>query len=439
HPRTIFRGIAKLPPAHYAVYRDGRLELGCYWQPDFNREEDRPYEEYVDELRQTLSDSVEARLQSEVPLGAFLSGGVDSTVIVGLMQRLSGEPVRTFSIGFPVAEYDETRYARIAAEAFGTVHQEFQVEPCAVEVLDELVWHYDEPFADSSAVPTWYVSRLTREHVTVALTGDGGDELFIGYPRYQAVRLGEHFDRLPSALRRILAGRYWQRLPSSPRQKAKLRRWKRFVEVLGQSPVRRYLDWISIFNEARRGELYSEEFVARLPDADPIELLWSAAARAAGRDPVTMISLTDLVTYLPCDLMTKVDIASMAHGLECRQPFLDHRLVELAMRIPVRYKFRRGRGKRILLDAFADLVPRAIRRRKKMGFGVPLDAWFRGPLAGFARDVLLDPRTTSRGHFRPEVVSSLLEDHQSGRFDHSYRLWALLVLELWQRRWIDGQ
>jgi asparagine synthase (glutamine-hydrolysing) len=209
--------------------------------------------------------------------------------------------------------------------------------------------------------------------------------------------------------------------------------------VLGQSPVRRYLDWISIFNEARRGELYSDEFVAALPNADPIEFIWSAAARGAGRDPVTMISLADLVTYLPCDLMTKVDIASMAHGLECRPPFLDHRLVELAMRIPVRYKFRRGRGKRILLDAFGDLVPRAIQRRPKMGFGVPLDAWFRGPLAGFARDVLLDARTTSRGFFRPEVVASLLEEHQSGRFDHSYRLWSLLVFELWQRRWIDGR
>ena len=399
HPRTIFRGIAKLPPAHYAVYRDGRLELGCYWQPDFNREEDRPYEEYVDELRQTLSDAVEARLQSEVPLGAFLSGGVDSTVIVGLMQRLSGEPVRTFSIGFPVAEYDETRYARIAAEAFGTVHQEFRVEPDAVEVLDELVWHYDEPFADSSAVPTWYVSQLTRQHVTVALTGDGGDELFVGYPRYRAVRLGEYFDRLPGvaaadAGRPLLAETAVQ--PAAEVEAPPLETVRRGAGPIARAAVPG-LDFDLQRGPPRRNSTARSSW-RRLPNADPIELLWSAAARGAGRDPVTMISLTDLVTYLPCDLMTKVDIASMAHGLECRQPFLDHRLVELAMRIPVRYKFRRGRGKRILLDAFADLVPRAIRRRPKMGFGVPLDAWFRGPLAGFARDVLLDPRTTSRGY-----------------------------------------
>ncbi len=437
HPRTIFRGIAKLLPAHYLLYRDGNVAVGCYWNPDFNAEDDRPYGELVGELRDVLTEAVRARLQSEVPLGAFLSGGIDSTIIVGLMQKLCRQPVRTFSIGFPVAEYDETSYARLAAERFGTLHEEFRVEPRAIDVLDRLVWHYDEPFADSSAVPTWYVSELTRQHVTVALTGDGGDELFAGYPRYRAAQLADRCDQLPGMLRRLLAGRFWQKLPASPRQKSVPRRWKRFVEVLGQSPLRRYMDWISIFNETRRAELYSDHFLTQLPNIDPIEWLWAAAARSAGRDPVTMVTLTDLVTYLPCDLMAKVDIASMAHSLECRQPFLDHRVVELAMRIPLRYKLRWGRGKRILLDTFADLVPRKIRRRPKMGFGVPLDAWFRGPLAQFARDILLDPGTRRRDYFRTESVQRLIEDHQAGRFDHSYRLWALLVFELWQRRWID--
>ena len=437
HPRTIFRGIAKLPPGHLAVYREGRLALRRYWRPDFNHEEALPPGEYARQLRQLLTSSVELRMQSEVPLGAFLSGGIDSTIVVGLMQQLSDQPVRTFSIGFPVPEYDETRYARLAAERFGTRHEEFRVEPDAVDVLDKLVWHYDEPFADSSAVPTWYVSELTRGHVTVALSGDGGDELFAGYPRYRAVRLAARFDRLPGLLRRMLAGRYWQRLPASPRQKSVRRRLKRFLEVLGETPQRRYLDWIAIFNEARRGELYRDEFVASLPDADPLEFLTRAQAESARRDPVTSTSLTDLLTYLPCDLMTKVDVASMAHGLECRQPFLDHRLVELAARMPLVEKFRRGRGKRILLEAFGDLLPREIRRRGKMGFGVPLDRWFRGPLAGFAREVLSDRRTLDRGYFRPEATNRLLDDHLSGRFDHSYRLWALLVLELWQRRWLD--
>ena len=437
HPGTILRGIAKLPPAHYGVYREGQLEVRSYWQPDFQAEQEQPPGRYADQLRELLSSSVRLRLQSEVPLGAFLSGGIDSTIIVGLMQRLSAQPVRTFSIGFPVPEYDETRYAAIAARHFGTVHEEFRVEPDAVDVLPKLIWHYDEPFADSSAIPTWYVSQLTRRHVTVALSGDGGDELFAGYPRYRAVWLGRLFDRLPRGLRRVLAGKYWQRLPASPRQKSLRRRWKRFVEVLGQPPQRRYLEWIAIFNETRRAELYREEFLASLPDTDPLEFLTRAFARSPGRDAVTSTSLTDLVTYLPCDLMTKVDIASMAHGLECRQPFLDYRVVELAMRMPVREKFRCGSGKRILLKAFGDLLPVEVRRRRKMGFGVPLDHWFRGPLAGFAREVLCDRRTLDRGFFRPEVTARLLEDHLSGRFDHSYRLWALLVLELWQRQWVD--
>ena len=437
HPKTIFQGIAKLPPGCYAIYSEGQLSLGEYWQPDFNVEEPLDAEEYTRQLRELLTSAVELRLQSEVPLGAFLSGGIDSTIIVGLMQQLCDRPVRTFSIGFPVPEYDETRYARLVAKQFGTLHEEFRVEPDAVDMLPKLVWHYDEPFADSSAIPTWYVSQLTRQHVTVALTGDGGDELFAGYPRYKAVWLASYFDRLPGAVRRILAARFWQRLPASPRQKSFRRRFKRFVEVLGKTPDRRYLEWIAIFNETRRAELYDDRFLASLPNADPLEFLNLARRRSSARDPVTSTSLTDLITYLPCDLMTKVDIASMAHGLECRQPFLDHRVVELAARMPLDLKFHQGQGKQILLQAFDDLIPKEVKRRPKMGFGVPLDHWFRGPLADFAREVLLDRKTVGRGLFRQQAVDSLLNDHISGRFDHSYRLWSLLVLELWQRRWLD--
>jgi asparagine synthase (glutamine-hydrolysing) len=436
HPWAIFRGIAKLPPGCYAIYREGRLELHRYWQPDFHQEDPRPGGQCAEELRQLLTSSVEMRLQSEVPLGAFLSGGLDSTIIVGLMSQLGKGPVRTFSIGFPVPEYDETRYAAVAARRFGTLHEEFRVEPDAVDVLPKLVWHFDEPFADSSAIPTWYVSQLTRRHVTVALTGDGGDELFAGYPRYRAVWLAAWLDRAPAGLRRVLASRLWQMLPASPRQKSFRRRLKRFLEAFGQTPARRYLEWISIFHEAQRAELYSDDFLAALPDADPLDFLAAALAQSQGRDPVTAASLADLATYLPCDLMRKVDTASMAHGLECRQPFLDHRVVELAARLPIGLKFRRGRGKGLLREVFSDLLPPVIRRRKKMGFGVPLDHWFRGPLAGFAREVLLDPRTLQRGIFREVAVRRLLDAHLSGRFDHSYRLWALLFLELWQRCWL---
>jgi asparagine synthase (glutamine-hydrolysing) len=439
HPQTIFRGISKLPPAHYAVYCDDKLTIRSYWEPDFNIEEHLPVEEYRQQLRELLTSAVQMRLESEVPLGAFLSGGIDSTIIVGLMQELMQEPVRTFSIGFPEPEYDETNYAAMAARAFGTIHQEFRVEPDAVHILPKLVWHYDEPFADSSAVPTWYVSQLTRQHVTVALTGDAGDELFAGYDRYRAVWIASRFDKLPAAGRRALASPLWQRLPASGTRRTAVRRFKRFTSALARPPERRYFDWIGIFDEGARAELYTDEFVASLPDADPLEFLAAGFARAAARDPVTRASLADLVTYLPCDLMTKVDIASMAHSLECRQPFLDYRVVELAIRMPARYKFRRMRGKRILMETFADLLPEPIQRRGKMGFGVPIAPWFRGPLAGYAREVLLDRRSLQRGYFRPDAIQHLLDEHVTGSYDRAYRLWALLVLELWHRQWVDGE
>ena len=438
HPRTIFRGIAKLPPGCYAIWRNDRLEVQPYWQPDFNLEDNRPAEEYARELRELMTSSVEMRLQSEVPLGAFLSGGIDSTIVVGLMSQLAAEPVRTFSIGFPVEEFDETSFAQTAAQRFGTIHEEFQVRPDAMEILPQLVWHYDEPFGDSSAVPTWYVSQLTRQHVTVALTGDGGDELFAGYPRYLAVWLAEGFDRLPSWLRRAIAGNYWQRLPTSPRQKSRIRQWKRFVEMLNKPSAERYLEWIAIFNEVRRLTLYSDGFANSLPQSNPLDFFTSALSRCSGRDRITAFSMADLITYLPGDLMTKVDIASMAHSLECRQPFLDYRVVELAARMPRHLKFRRGLGKRILREVFADLLPDTIQKRPKMGFGVPLDHWFRHELKTFASDVLLDSQTLGRGYFEPEAVRRLLTEHQEGRFNHGYRLWALLILELWHRTWMTN-
>jgi asparagine synthase (glutamine-hydrolysing) len=435
HPGTIFRGIQKLPPASYAVYRDGRLKVDRYWTPDFQTQIDRPRAEYIERVRHELTEAVRLRLQADVPLGAFLSGGVDSSIVVALMKRLTQQPVKTFSIGFPVPEYDESDHAREVARHLGTEHQEFRVEPNAVEVLSRLVWHYDEPFGDSSAIPTWYVSRLTRQHVTVSLTGDGGDELFAGYPRYRAVRVGQWFDRLPQSLRRLVASPLWQRLPASGRQKCPRRRFKRLVASLARAPERRYLDWMAIFDEGRRAALYSDEFLARLPDADPFDFLKVAFARVSRRDQVTAASLVDLLTYLPCDLMTKVDIASMAHGLECRAPFLDHHVVELAADMPLRLKYRRGRGKRILREAFGHLLPASVFRRPKMGFGVPLDHWFRHELRDFTRQVLLDPSTLGLGYFRPAAIERLLDEHDSLRFDHSHRLWVLLFFELWRRQW----
>jgi asparagine synthase (glutamine-hydrolysing) len=322
------------------------------------------------------------------------------------------------------------------AEHLQTDHEEFTITPNGVAILPQLIWHYDEPFADASAIPTWYVSQLTRQHVTVALSGDGGDELFAGYPRYRAVWLGSKLDRA-GPLRRLLAARAWQRLPGA-RYKSLWRRFKRFSECLALAPHRRYLAWIAIFNESRRSELYDESFIESLPDEDPAEILHRAWAGAGSRDAITAASMADLVTYLPGDILHKVDMASMAHSLECRQPFLDHRVVELAAAMPLGHKFRRGRGKRILRDTFGPLLPREIWRRGKMGFGVPLDRWFRKELRGLTHDVLLDQRARDRGYFRADVVARLVREHEDRKFDHAYRLWALLVFELWCRQWLDS-
>ncbi|MDX1946572.1 MAG: asparagine synthase (glutamine-hydrolyzing) [Pirellulaceae bacterium] len=433
HPNMIFRGFRKLPPGHYAVWQDGELTVQPYWRPDWSYQREILEPDAAAELRALLESAVQIRLQSEVPLGAFLSGGIDSSLVVALMQKLSPTPVKTFTIGFPVKEYDESPYAERVAAHLRTDHQTLQVTPDAVGILPKLAWHYDEPFADSSAIPTWHLSQLTRQHVTVALSGDGGDELFAGYPRYRAVALAAMFDRLPP-LKALAAMKAWQWLPSSGRQKSKLRQFKRFSAALLLPAERRYLDWISIFNESRRAELYTDDFLASLT-TDPAAFLRTAWKRSQGRDAISSASLADLTTYLPCDLMTKVDIASMTHGLECRAPLLDYRVVEFAASLPSRLKYRRGRGKWLLRRAFGDLLPAEVWKRPKMGFGVPLDQWFRGELRDLTRDALLSPSARTRAYLRSDAVQKLLDEHDQRYFDHSARLWALVMLEMWLRQW----
>jgi asparagine synthase (glutamine-hydrolysing) len=433
HPNTIFRGFRKLPPGHLAVYQDDKLDVRPYWRPDFTQERRIIKRAAIDELRELLDSAVQMRMRSDVPLGAFLSGGVDSSIIVALMQQHSAEPIKTFTIGFPIPEYDESKYAETVARHLKTDHHHLEVKPDALEVLPKLAYHYDEPFADSSAIPTWYVSELTRRHVTVALSGDGGDELFAGYPRYSAALAAARFDRFVP-FRSLVASRLWQWLPSSGRQKSLLRRIKRFSEAITLPPPRRYLNWIGIFQERQRADLYRDEFLAELT-TDPAAFLTTAWKRCQGRDVVTCASLGDLVTYLPCALMTKVDIASMAHGLECRAPLLDYRVVEFAASLPVRYKYRRGRGKWLLREAFGHLLPREVFTRRKMGFGVPLDYWFRSELKAIAADLLLAPTARCHTFFRPESIQAMWDAHQSRQYDHSNRLWALVMLESWLREW----
>lgn len=454
HPRSMLKGFSKLSPGHVAVYENGTLDVRRYWEPPYQEDDDLHFQEDVvydphafndpmmdDEwrqlLRETLTESVRLRMRSDVPLGAFLSGGVDSTITAGLMQSLSDRPIHTFSIGFPVAQFDERSYAREAARHLGTNHHEYLVEPSALESLPALTWHYDEPFGDSSAIPMRYLAEVTRREVTVALSGDGGDELFAGYDRYEAVRLASRIDRMPGFARKLIGLRLWQNVPTSTNQRAFGRRVKRFLAGLSDTPERRYLRWITIFDAERRRDLYSPEFAQRLNGYDSAEFLLDCYAACPDRDLVTRTTCVDVLSYLPCDILTKVDIATMAHSLEARCPFLDHKVIELAARMPIALKQRDGKGKRILLETFNDLLPASIQNRPKMGFGVPLAQWFRNELRPLLNETLLDSRARSRGYFRPEAVQRLIDEHQSERWDHSSRLWALICFERWLRAFVD--
>ena len=442
HPRSIFQTIDKLAPGHYAVFEDGKLQTQCYWNPDLEHVHDLSHSDTKTRLLELLTTSVHSRMESEVPLGAFLSGGVDSSLIVALMNqhqqmKQNASKIQTFSIGFPVKEYDESKYARQVAEFIGTDHHEFTVEPDAINILPSLSSHYDEPFADSSAIPTWYLAQLTREHVTVALSGDGGDELFAGYPRYRAIALANKIDHMPP-IKAILRLGLHRLLPGSSRYKSRLRRLHRFLDPIGFSPVHRYLDWINIFPYQQRLNYYTDSFCEQLAeqgDHDPALFLSAAWNQAGKRDAIATACTADLLTYLPCDLNTKVDIATMANSLECRQPFLDHQLVEFAANIPTAMKVRRGKGKQILQDTFGDLLPANIWHRPKMGFGVPLDHWFRVELRDQTRDTLLTRNAQCHDWVQRKQIETMLSDHQSGKTDHSQRLWSLLMLENWFQRW----
>ena len=434
HPLCIYKDAHKLEPGHFAVFKNGQLSIQRYWNPDFNHVSQDSAEQLQGQLKELLTDSVKLRLRSDVPLGAFLSGGVDSSLMVALMQQHAGQQVQTFSIGFSVKQYDESSYARQVANHLKTDHHEFIVEPKAVEVLPSLVRQYDEPFSDSSAIPTWYVSEFTRQNITVAISGDGGDELFAGYPRYKAISLAQRIDRIPP-LKVFLGTGISRCLPFGSKYKGFFRRLKRFLDPLTYSPVHRYLDWINIFPYVNRLEFYTDSFQSQLEDHDPADFLTNAWQRMTQRSPLTKASLGDLLTYLPCDLNTKVDLASMAHSLECRQPFLDHRLVELASRIPASLKYQKGVGKQILKNTFSELLPESIWNRPKMGFGVPLDTWFRHELREQTNDSLMSENAKCHDWINPKSIQRLLREHHSQKRDHSQRLWSLLMLENWLQHW----
>jgi asparagine synthase (glutamine-hydrolysing) len=437
HPWTMFSGIRKLPPAHCAIYRNGQLTIRRYWDPDLNAESQLDEESLRRQLRSELHDAVRLRLRSDVPLGAFLSGGIDSTAIVGLMQQNLPQPARTFTIGFPEAAYDESAFARKAAEHLGTNHAEFQVASGDLDLLPTLTWHFDEPFADSSAIPTFRVAEVARQHVKVALTGDGGDELFAGYPRYRTVHQLRHVDSLPQFLASNIFGDRWMRLAGDRGNRSPLSKLAFRMQILGQNRERRYVHWLANLHANQRQSLYKRDFERALNGTDSREIIADAMSRCRDRGPGTQAMLTDLQTYLPCDLLAKVDITSMAHGLECRSPFLDHRVVELAMAIPFRFHARSRSPKPMITRTFQEFFPPALRKRSKMGFSAPLDAWFRGPLKNEIRSILLDGRAT-HCYFRREAISELLEQHASGRWNHGERIWALMCFDRWHRMFVEA-
>lgn len=420
-PYSIYRAIRKLPPAHYLRFNADGLTVGRYWRPDYSRKIRIDYEEAKQELVRILSRSVELRLISDVPLGAFLSGGIDSSAVVALMSRFSSQPVKTFSIGFPDKEYNELAYARQVAERFRTEHHEFMVEPNHLDVLFEIVRHYGEPYGDSSALPTWYLSRITRKYVTVALNGDGGDELFGGYAWYPVIH---RFNQAAHPISRKLI-RYLH-----PLGKGLLpRRINRGFELLEQGEAERFQTLRSYMDRAQRGALYHEQFRRRLRGRAE-EYLCQLYDETLP-DDYDRSFCADFLSYLPEDLLVKVDRASMAHGLECRSPFLDQELVEFSCGLPPEWKIQGGRSKRILKDAVADWFPDGFLDRPKMGFSVPIGKWFRGELKPFIWDKLLQGPLTRRSLLDAESVKALLMEHERGLRNHETRLWNMLMLSLW--------
>jgi asparagine synthase (glutamine-hydrolysing) len=431
-PRTIFRAIRKLPPASYLIASPdgGEPEIRRYWTLRMAPDDAVSEAEWIARLQALLDDTVRLHMVSDVPIGAFLSGGVDSSTVVASMARVSNAPVKTFSIGFDEADFDELAFARRVATRYATDHFEMVVKPDVMAILPRLAWQFDEPFADASALPTYCVAKITREHVTVALSGDGGDEGFAGYRRYaDATALARQADgpmlRLARPLYRLAA----RCLPHGVRGRGHL-------ELLGTPPLLRYFRMMTFQREESLTRLLGDE-VARhaglRPDLAPYERL---AAEAGDVGYLSRLQYVDTHHYLPEDILTKVDRATMLTSLESRVPLLDHVLLEFAATIPESLKLRAGVGKYILKRAMEPYLPREVLARRKMGFGVPLAAWFRGGLRDFAVEVLTDRRTRGRGIFRPDGVEDLLASHASGR-DRSSQIWSLICFELWCRTWLD--
>ena len=433
-PLTIFQDMKKLSPASILICNEReKVKIERYWDLNFHSKAKMSEEEYSQKILGLLTEATRLRLISDVPLGAFLSGGIDSSAVVGLMTQLTSQPVKTFSIGFEEEDFSELSYARIIARLFETDHHEFVVKPRIVDILPKLIWQYDEPCADSSTILVYYIAQETRKYVTVALSGDGGDESFAGYERYRAHKIASYYEKLPIFLRKKIITKVLSHFPEPAKRKSLLRRLKHFSQAISLSPGERNIYWHSYFNKEEKDKVYSQEMKERVKNINSSDYLLEVYRKSDGNDFLDQTLFVDLMTYLPENILVKVDIATMAHSLEVRSPFLDHKLMEFNATIPSNLKLKGLTSKYILKKALQDLLPKKILKRGKMGFAVPIGKWFRKELKDYLKEILLDKRSLSREYFKRKRIEELVAEHVSGRIDHGYRLWTLLNLELWHR------
>jgi asparagine synthase (glutamine-hydrolysing) len=437
-PLTIYEGINKLPAAHTLTLTDGRIETRAYWCLSYETKQPAPSEtEAAEHLQRLLADSVRMRLVSDVPLGVLLSGGVDSSTVAALAVRASTEAVKTFSISFAESSFDESFYARAVAKFLGTDHHEERLSAnLAANLVGEIGSWMDEPFSDPSLVPTYLLSRFTRKHVTVALGGDGGDELFAGYPMYRGHRWAENYAKVPRALRAGLIEPLVGLLPVKTKNLSFDYKATRFIAGTKYDPVARHHIWFGSFNPAEQKLLLTPEVISAT-DADVYRVARVMLAECDATDIVEQMQSLDTRLYLAEDILTKVDRASMAVSLEVRAPFLDHRVAEFVASLPANYKLRGRRTKYILKRAIKDLLPPFVARRGKKGFGVPVAEWLKGKLQPLARDLLSPERVRRAGVFNPEYVTRLLDEHERGVANHRKLLWTLLMFELWHESFVE--
>ncbi len=431
----IFEDVRKLAPGHFLLFKNGTITTRKYWDFDYSGvAEIKTEAEYTEALREKIREAVRVRLISEVPLGAFLSGGVDSSTVVGMMSQLSDAPVKTFSIGFNEDTFNELKFARRAAKHFNTEHHEFIVTPDLVETVDDLVRHFDEPFADSSALPTYMVSKMARDFVTVVLSGDGGDELFAGYTRYATDRRRRSgLGKLPRAIRHNLLKPLSEALPHGARG-------RNFLYNASLDAVDRYIDSVSHFGKLKKIGLYSsglrENLNGQIGSAERV--FREYATSVGSTDATDKLLYLDSKTYLPGDILTKVDRMTMAVSLEARVPLLDHELIEFVQKIPASLKLNGTETKYIFKKAMEGIVPHEILYREKQGFGVPVGDWINSQLKDRIHGILSEKRTRERGLFEPQYIGVLLNEHAKNRRDHSHSLWILWMLELWHRQFVDN-